>query len=172
MRKLLRILDLSIEENASWAKQLKNKFVLLFWRISLLLVTPLWTIHVMSKKINWIYPWNPINPLTVLIAIILNFYLPLSDNASDLNVGLNYYQPDECGLSNPGLSLFIIAVTFLPFVVRLLLELKTTFGWIWNEWKLFLLLWREILKDQINVVFSMLPFISPFVNLAKIVRLS
>merc|ERR1712126_65776 len=33
-------------------------------------------------------------------------------------------------------------------------------------------LWREILKDQIKVIFSMLPFISPIVNLAKIVRLS
>merc|ERR1712126_664487 len=71
-----------------------------------------------------------------------------------------------------GLSLFIIAVTFLPFMTRLLLELRTTFGWMWNEWQLYSQLWREILKDQIKVIFSMLPFISPIVNLAKIVRLS
>merc|ERR1712126_343222 len=135
------------EEDSSLTMKLKNKLVLMFWRINFLLLTPLWTILFLCQKLTWKDTWNPINPLTVLIATILNFYLPMTDNATDVKVGLQYYHPDECGQSNPGLSLFIIAVTFLPFMTRLLLELRTTFGWMWNEWQLYSQLWKVIDQD-------------------------
>ena len=116
MKILLQILDTFNKEEPRWTMKLKNRLVMMFWRINVLLLTPLWAILFLCQKLTWKDPWNPINPLTVLIATIFNFYLPISDNATDIKVGLQYYYPDECGQSNPGLSLSIIAVIFLPFI--------------------------------------------------------
>ena len=118
MKILLKILDTFNEEDSSPTTKLKNKLVLMIWRINFLLLTPLWTILFLCKKLTLKGTWNPINPMTVLIATILSFYLPMSDNATDIKVGLQYYHTDECGQSNLGLSLFIIAVTFLPFLKK------------------------------------------------------
>ena len=134
----------------------------MLWRSFFLLLTPIWLPLIVYQTISLKSVWKPINPMAVFVAILLNVYLPTFDNYSDVSVGLQYYHSDECNTSNTSLALIIIMVTFLPSVVRALIEVKNTIGWIFNEPDLFLALWNEILLDQTKNVISILPFVSNF----------
>ena len=148
------------------------------------MLTPILLPLLAIKKIPKEKIWNPPNATMLFIPILLNVYLPTADNVTDLQVGIEYgSNKTECSKNpegdsecfqnyHPTFSTITILVTFLPFFVRLLIELKNTLHWILKDRILFLSLWDKILLNQAKDVVSVLPFVSPIINLGKIITLS
>ena len=94
------------------------------------------------------------------------------DNGTDINVGLEYIDQENTENGNPWFAGLTISFTFLPFFVRIIIEIKNTMNWMIRERNLFLALWDKILLEQARDLFSILPFISPIFNFEKIISLS
>lgn len=124
------------------------------------------------RKISMKQIWNPLNTSMLFIPLILNVYLPMVDNGTDLRIGIQYSDQENNENGNPWFAGLTIFVTFLPFFVRIFIEIINTMSWMIKEWNLFLYLWDKILMDQAIDLFSILPFISPIFNFDKIICLS
>ena len=150
----------------------KATMILFLWRLSLFMLIPFLLPLCAFRKISMKQIWNPLNTSMLFIPLIFNVYLPMVDNGTDVNVGLQYRDQANPENDNPWFSSLTIFFIFLPFFIRIIIEIKNTLNWMIREWELFVALWDKILLDQALDLFSILPFISSIFNFEKIISLS
>ena len=111
--------------------------------------------------------WTPADVQMVMVALVLNFCVPSADTYTDTKAGIDYLLSGD-----PWYGILTLSVPFLPFLVRLALETKSTLSLLWEDFPLLKSIWRDLLTSQAIDTASMLPYVAPLKNLSEIQKLT
>ena len=121
-------------------------------------------IFIFRGKSKW---WSPVTPMMVIIAIGINFLLPLYDTSTDAQNGSNYIRKDEIWF-----GVLTLILPFLPFMVKSMMIMISLFKTMWKDLEVVRSHWKGLLKTTFWNGASQLPLIAQISHLPSIMKMT